>query len=83
MYAIRSYYAQRRGVYRLVSSLYCRQGEALPGVSARNLVITSYSIHYTKLYEEQQRDEESFRKAPVEAESEEHDTGEDQRREVV
>ena len=51
MYAIRSYYAGFRGKIIEDPRLYFEGVEGMREVIA-GLVITSYSIHYTKLYEE-------------------------------
>ena len=48
MYAIRSYYGKNRAAFALVRS---SQSNAASRSIASSSVITSYSIHYTKLYE--------------------------------
>ena len=58
MYAIRSYYEALteehgglgQGKVPGFAGVYLRQGPGIPSI--RCVVITSYSIHYTKLYEE-------------------------------
>ena len=52
MYAIRSYYEQVRLSALSVEAPVLSQLAGILGVAANLLVITSYSIHYTKLYDD-------------------------------